>query len=226
MVGRQRERRHQKSAMDIVGIDRAIILMRTLPWAIAGGGVIGMIGGGIFGPKLGLPPVLGLVLGFVGGTLIAVYVTSFIVEAGAGLALRTLQPDGSTTPYAFDFSQIESHVVRGDFAAAAVLWTDAIAERPGDAEVRVRAGDFFAGPGADPAKAHALFREVQGLPSAPPERVLYVSQRLVDLYLGPLGDKGRAVVELRRIIDRWPNSAPARHGREALARLKAELHGG
>lgn len=215
---------YRKSFFDRVGIDRAIILMRTLPWAVAGGGVIGMLGGGVLLPRFGVPPLLSLVLGFVGGTLIAVYVTSFIVETGAGLALRTLQPKGDTTPYAFDFSQIEAHVVRGDHAAAAVLWADAIAERPGDVEVRVRAGDFFAGVGGDPARAHALFREVQSLPAAPPERLLYVSQRLVDLYLGPLGDKGRAVVELRRIIDRWPNSAPARHGREALQRLKAELH--
>lgn len=216
--------RYSKSLSDLVGIDRALFILRALPWAIVGGGVIGAIAGGAGAAKVGLPLVLGMAVGFVGGTLLAYLAAAAIVGGGSALVLRTLQPRGDTTPYAHDFSQIEAFVVRGEFDAAAVLWEDAVVERPGDVDVRVRAGDFFAGPGGNPARARTLFREVQQIAGAPPERVLYVSQRLVDLHLGPLADKGRAVVELRRIIERWPNSAAARHGREALARLKAELH--
>ena len=215
---------HQKSWIDRVGIDRAIIIMRAMPLALIGGGSVGLAGGAFAAAKLGLPLVLGAAVGFVGGSFLAYLGAVLFTEGGAAVVRHALQPDGSSTPYRHDFSQIESHVVRGDHVVAAELWEMAIVERPGDVEVRVRAGDFFAGVGARPDRALALFREVQGLPAVPPERLLYVSQRLVDLHLAPGGDKGRAVVELRRIIDRWPASAAARHGREALARLKAELH--
>ena len=33
-------------------------------------------------------------------------------------------------------------------------------------------------------------------------RELYATQRLIDLYLGPLGDDMRALVELRRLVER------------------------
>ncbi|MCU0624094.1 MAG: hypothetical protein MUF53_09555 [Gemmatimonadaceae bacterium] len=197
--------------------DRAIVRLRALPWAIAaGGGLGGAVGFFLWGAAGAL---LGAVAGAGGLYLMVVAITN-----GAGhLMMRTLHPSGTTTPYQHDFSQIEAHVVRGDLAAAAQLWDDAIAERPGDPEVRVRAADFFGDRFGQPARALALYREVQQLP-APPERHLYVTQRIVDLLLGPLADKGRAVVELRRLIDRWPQSAAARHGREALVRLKGELH--
>lgn len=216
---------HQKSLADRIGPDRYVALMRALPWALSGGLIVALLAA--FGAIRSGSPYLLLwaLVGFVGGTLATLWATLTMSNAAGALALRTLQPDGSSTPYTFDFSQIESHVVRGDHATAAVLWEAAITERPGDPEVRVRAGDFYAGPIARPDRALALYREVQGFAHAPAERQLYVSQRIVDLYVGPLADKGRAIVELRRIIDRWPNSTAARFGRDALARLKAEHHG-
>ena len=43
---------------------------------------------------------------------------------------------------------------------------------------------------------------------------------LVDLHLGPLEDEGRALVELRRLIDGFPGTREAEMAREALAKLK------
>jgi hypothetical protein len=212
-----RDPRYHKTFLDKHG-DDGIVMMRALPWAMASGGVIG----GIVGARVA--GIVGGLAGFAGGTFVIFSITRFVVRSGADLALRTLQPDGSTTPYQHDFSQIEAFVVRGELEAAAVLWEEAVAERPRDVEVRVRAGDFFAGAIGRPERAMALFREVQQL-AAPPERHLYVAQRIVDLYVGPLSDKGKAVVELRKIVDRWPNSTAARFGREAIARIKAEMQG-
>jgi hypothetical protein len=50
--------------------------------------------------------------------------------------------------------------------------------------------------------------------------VLYASQRLIDLYRGPLADEGRALVELRRLAETFPNSPAAAHAREAIRRIK------
>ncbi|HKG92203.1 MAG TPA: hypothetical protein VKA84_09940, partial [Gemmatimonadaceae bacterium] len=65
-----------------------------------------------------------------------------------------------------------------------------------------------------------LFREVQSIPGVPAQRDLYASNRLVDLYRGPLGDEGRALVELRRLAERHPKSPEAAYAREAIAKMK------
>jgi hypothetical protein len=45
---------------------------------------------------------------------------------------------------------------------------------------------------------------------------------LVDLYDRRLGEPGRAMAELRRLIDRHPGDRAVRRLRHALAELKAE----
>jgi hypothetical protein len=45
---------------------------------------------------------------------------------------------------------------------------------------------------------------------------------LVELYENDLKDPGRAMAELRRLIDRYPTAQGARRLRVALASLKAE----
>lgn len=98
-----------------------------------------------------------------------------------------------------------------------------IAERPTAIAPRTRAAEHYAREGRDPARAAELFRQVRALPDASSRDVLYASSRLVDLYDGPLADPGRALVELRRIIEQYPDSALARHARTALPRLKQRL---
>jgi len=52
---------------------------------------------------------------------------------------------------------------------------------------------------------------------------IYATNRLVDLLTGPLRDPGRAAVELRRLIERHPESTAATHARAALARIKQRI---
>jgi hypothetical protein len=42
----------------------------------------------------------------------------------------------------------------------------------------------------------------------------------VDLYLGPLNDRGRALVELRRLVETYPDRREAQFARDAISRLK------
>lgn len=60
--------------------------------------------------------------------------------------------------------------------------------------------------------------------AAAPE--LYATSRLVDLLIGPLDDRGRAVAELRRLADRHPGTPEGAHAVTAIARHKAELFAG
>jgi hypothetical protein len=51
-----------------------------------------------------------------------------------------------------------------------------------------------------------------------------VGLALVELYEHHLADPGRAMAELRRLIDRYPTAQGARRLRNALADLKAQRY--
>jgi hypothetical protein len=90
----------------------------------------------------------------------------------------------------------------------------------------VRSAELYAEKLGDPATAIERFRLARTLPDMKPELTRYVSQKIVGLLLGPLDDKGRAMVELRMLIDRYPTSREADGARDALRNLKAPGKGG
>jgi hypothetical protein len=77
--------------------------------------------------------------------------------------------------------------------------------------------EVHAGSNGDPRRAEELFLRIRKAPDASVADELYASHRLIDLYLGPLADSGRAMVELRRMAERFPNTVD---GQGALAALK------
>ena len=95
----------------------------------------------------------------------------------------------------------------------------------GDARVRLAAADLYMTHGANPKRAAELYREVQRMPTASSGQDVYASNRLADLYLGPLREPRRALVEFRRLIERYPGSRAADHARLALGTLKGDLLG-
>ena len=86
---------------------------------------------------------------------------------------------------------------------------------------------LVAGPGplSEPESAAV---EVEGLRSHPlsGRDDFRVGLALVDLYDHHLGDPGRAMAELRRLIDRYPTASGARRLRAALSALKSQRFDG
>lgn len=148
---------------------------------------------------------------------------SLAIGNAAGATMRRFTEGGSTTPYEEQFSQEQALVMQRDYAGALALFEQRIAAAPADARVRLAAADLYMTHGENPKRAAELYREVQRLPDAGIGRDVYASNKLADLYLGPLREPGRALVEFRRLIDRYPGSAAAKHARAALANLKGDL---
>lgn len=192
--------------------------IRAVGWGIVPGALLSL-------PAFAAGGVAAAVPTFVFGTWLISRLLLWIAGGGAGIIKHILLPSGRATPYQEGFSVIESHITRGDHGAAAELWEAAIAERPGDVEVRMRAADFYALQGGNAQRALELWLEARGLPALDAARELYVTQRIIDLYVGPLGEKARALVELRRLVDRFPGTAAARHAQEAMREIRAEVHG-
>lgn len=165
-----------------------------------------------------------LALALVVATGLTAGVGGFILRlssaAGAG-ALAVVMPSGRNDPYEEQYSYQEAMAVRGNVAGAIESYEAIIAERTDVALPRVRAAELYARNARDPKRAAELFRSVRDMAGASRSDVLYASNRLVDLYLGPLDDEGRAQVELRRLVECFPGTPAASRAREALAMIKA-----
>src|SRR4051812_28090960 len=143
---------------------------------------------------------------------------------GAGIVVKAfVQPSGNSTPYEQTFSYQEAMIMRGDIAGALESYEAIIAEQPNLVSARLAAAEHYARGDRNPARAAELFREIRSIPGVPLRDGLYSSSRLVDLYDGPLADPGRALVEMRRIIELYPASDVAKHARNALPALKERL---
>lgn len=143
----------------------------------------------------------------------------------AGDTWKRFAVDGSSTPYKEQYSYQQSLVMRGQLDDALASFEAVISEQPDAVDARVKAAELYCREKRNYVRAATLFREVQRIATITPGEDIYVTNRLVDLLTGPLGDSSRALSELRRLIDRYPTSAAAGLARGALATLKAQLHG-
>ncbi|MBI3789886.1 MAG: hypothetical protein HY275_03305 [Gemmatimonadetes bacterium] len=158
------------------------------------------------------------------GGLTVLFISMAIARRAGKTVGALMMPSGATTPYQRQFSAIDALAVQGRVDEALAAYEAEVAAAPADVEVIVRTADLYMEHKRTPARAAELLRRIRTIPAAPPEKILYASHRLVDLYLGPLADRGRAIVELRVIIEKFPGSTAATFAREGLAKLKRELH--
>lgn len=166
----------------------------------------------------------GVVLGFIGGGL-----NRLMFSAGERAATSVYAPAGETTAYTPTHSHIEALEARGDLDGAARAWDETCAEQPGNALLLVKAADFHLRARRDPAAALERYRQARAAGTGRDDLRRYIQQKLVDLHLeGPLADEGRAMVELRRLIDGFPGTREADGARATLEELKRKRaqHGG
>jgi hypothetical protein len=213
--------RYRPTLLDRLGPD-GIRRLKVLP-AAGAGATIALLAAGFAAHQRGWPLAVTIVVmvlaAAAAGALASIAALKFGDLAGEGVRAFVM-PSGASTPRAPDYSREDTLVKRGDIAGALESYEAIISENPGVVDARLRAADLYARQGANAHRAVELFREVQRLPGASPAEDLYASNRLVDLFSGPLRQPGRAIVELRRIQQRHPRSVAAVHAPRAIAELK------
>jgi hypothetical protein len=179
----------------------------------------------VFGLTLG---GFAIEIGFRWWTLVAAAVAGAVTGGATwalselvGGAVKHIAVDGSSTPYVNQFSYEQSLVMKGRVDDALTSFESAMRAEPTAVAPRMKAAELYAREKNDPRRAAALFREIIQSPAATNGENVYATNRLVDLLIGPLGDPGRAMVELRRLIDMRPGTDAAEHARRSLAELKS-----
>lgn len=187
--------------------------------AFIAAGLFGVYGGARYAMEHGFNPFLGGLLGFVVVFLLSFFGTLGVSRLAGASFSAFIQPQGT---YEETFSYEDSLLARGNYAEAIAAFERHAAEGRGGATVVIRAADLHVKHG-DPKRAAELFREAQRRPGLAAESHMYVTNRLIDLYTGPLANADAAVSELRRLIATHPSSDAAKHARTALVNLKRQL---
>jgi hypothetical protein len=197
--------------------DEPLRLVRITAGALLLGGTllaIGLAVSGVAPRALQLIAMFWAIYGFV------VALTSGIMEPVIEGCSHLISNAGLTR-VGGGYSAIEALVARGEFVAAAEAYRQR-AQRPGDrAEATVRRAALLGGPLGHPETALVELENLRRSRLSTGDD-LRVGVALVDLYDRRLNQPGRAMAELRRLIDRYPDDRSVRRLRRALAELKAE----
>lgn len=170
------------------------------------------------------PPAI-YFFGLAGGLAMAAFASWFptwFADASARGFIAFLAPNQGLAPGEATYSHIQAMAVRGDVVGALREYESVIAADPTAVEARVQAAELYATSRSDPGRAAMLYSEVRRIPGVAPERDLYASQRLIDLYDGPLRQPAKSLTELRRIIDRHYGTREAEYARTALAKRRRD----
>lgn len=151
--------------------------------------------------------------------------SAFVFETAGAVILAFIQPSGKSVPYQKAYSYEQSLIARGQLDEAFGAYEAALIANPNDPHLRGEMAEQCAAH-AQTRRAAELFAELREMPGASARQRMYATQRLIDLLVGPLGDQGRAMKEMRRLIDAFPGTPEAAGARQALARLKQEQHDG
>jgi tetratricopeptide (TPR) repeat protein len=143
------------------------------------------------------------------------------ISGAVGWTWKRFMMDGASTPYIEQYSYQQALVMQGKLDEALQSFEAVIAEKPGEVDPRMRAAELYDRDKKNHVRAAELFREVQRVEGCPAGTFIYATNRLVDLYMGPLNQPGKALGELRKLIDRYPGTAAAEHARIGLASMKA-----
>lgn len=143
-------------------------------------------------------------------------------RASSGGFVGFLWPNRGAAPRQASYSHIEAMAAAGDIAGALGAYEQVIAAEPDAIVPRAQAAELYAR-GSDPARAAALFAEIRRIAGCSPQHDLYATQRLIDLYDGPLDQPAKSLTELRRIVERHRDSREAPFARAALARRKRDF---
>lgn len=192
--------------------------------SLVAGVVLGMMFVGVgfpLGVLIGIKgmwlPLFAVAVGIAVGFAVTRFARGF-AEGSARAIAAFVHPSGASVPYEATFSAHDALEIAGDVQGAIAAYEATVREQPTNARALRQAAELHVRAG-NAERAAELFVELRRAGHSR-ESELYATQRLADLYLGSLGDDGRALVELRRLAERFPGTREAEGARVALRRLK------
>lgn len=136
------------------------------------------------------------------------------------LITRVFLPDGSSTPSVAQHSNIETMEVRGEYLKAAAAYRQVIVDHPADVVACEKLGQLAMRQLKDYETAIWAYRQAEER-IAEPRRKLGYALIVAGLYRDNLHDNGKAIVELRKVLEKYPDSPNAGQVKTELDELRA-----
>ena len=217
------ERRSYKSTLfDREGPDAAVRIKAYSYAAIAGGASVPMFA--LFGVMYQLKPLTYIALVVLGPIVMTITVAKVSERAmsATGRGVEVILAGGSSTPYTQQHSYQQALVMQGRLDEALESLEAIIADpEASTVDVRIRAAELYAREAKKPQRAAELLREAIRHPKCTPGEEVYSAFRLADLLSGPLAQPGRALVELRRIADRYAGTPVSERAKDSIRVMKS-----
>ncbi len=140
------------------------------------------------------------------------------------LLTQVLDPRGDSTPSVNQHSNIAAMVARGEYAKAVEAYRAAMDADPGDVVACEHLALLARRELKDYALAVAAYREAERRAPEPRRRLGY-ALHVVGILRDDLKDGGRTIVELRRVLDTYPDASNASALRADLEQIKATRFG-
>ena len=211
---------YKRTLFDREGPDAGI---RVKAWGyamIAGGSSFGAIA--LAGTIAGLPARILLPALLLAPPLLTVIVAKMSLRMmdHVAVGVNKVLTGGSSTPYTEGYSYQQSLVMRGRLNEALESYEAIIAEENSTVDVRIRAAELYAREAKNYARAAELLQDVIRHPNCAPGEEVYAANRLADLLSIHLGQMGRALVQLRRLADRYAGTPAGDRALESIRTMK------
>jgi hypothetical protein len=214
------KRRRRLKDTDLVTTARYV---KAIVWLAPAGVVffvfVTLAGMEIGGMSLGRALLLGLVLGLA-GPFIVYALLNFVVVGGAVFVLSHIWCGGGGTDRPSTGWRGQALAAHGSHAEALEAFEADAARDPGDPGPYLRAAAVCIEDLDDPKLAVGWYLRARDAQRVAPETDAYVGVRLAELY-ETIGEEGHAMVELRRLLQRHPDSPYAKRARAQLYDLKS-----
>lgn len=164
-------------------------------------------------------PLIGVLIGIMVSALYLVFAFFVIEPTGSGVE-KMLVPTGSSTPSVAQHSNIEALEVRGEYAKAAAAYRDIIETQPEDLVACEKLGQLALRQLKDFETAIWAYRQAEQRHPEPRRRAGYALM-VVNIYRDNVGDPGRTLVELRKLLAKYPELPNADQLRAEAEEMKA-----
>jgi tetratricopeptide (TPR) repeat protein len=142
-----------------------------------------------------------------------------VIEPGGNAIGRVLVSSGNSTPSVAQHSEIETMEVRGEYAKAAAAYRAVIDAQPEDVVACEKLGQLAMRQLKDfPTAVWAYQQAERRQPE--PRRKLGYALLIAGVYRDNLNDVGKAIVELRKVLDKYPDAPNADRLRSELEEMK------
>jgi hypothetical protein len=212
---------YKLTLFDREGPDAGLIIRVNTYGLMAGGVSLPIVAA--FAVKLNIRGLM-FILFLVGvPVVIGVLVRAMIwrIMGGSEVAVRVMLEGGASTPYTEQYSYQQTLVMQGRLNEALESYEAIIAEPDSTLDVRIRAAELYVREAKNHARGAELLQEVVRHPGCTPGEEIYAANRLADLLSNHLGQPGKALVQLRRLADRYTGTPTGDRAREAIRALKS-----